>query len=47
MSNNTKALILALTIEGSELRAALAEAQELPMETAVDEGKMHARVEEL
>ncbi|WP_279603552.1 hypothetical protein [Methylobacterium sp. E-041] len=44
MSDETTALILALATENVELRAALAEAQELLIETAVDAGEMHARV---
>ena len=47
MSDETTALVLALATENAELRAALAEAQELLIETAVDAGEMHARVEEL
>ncbi|MCJ2042921.1 hypothetical protein MKK55_28825 [Methylobacterium sp. J-059] len=47
MSDETTALILALATEIAELRAALAEAQELLIETAVDAGEMHARIEEL
>ncbi|MCJ2106420.1 hypothetical protein MKK70_13710 [Methylobacterium sp. E-041] len=47
MSDETTALVLAFATENAELRAALAEAQELLIETAVDAGEMHARVEEL
>jgi hypothetical protein len=47
MSDETTTLVLALATENAELRAALAEAQELLIETAVDAGEMHARVEEL
>ena len=47
MSNNTAALILALATENAELRAALAEAQDLLVETAVDAGELHARIKEL
>ena len=47
MSDETTALVLVLATENAELRAALAEAQELLIETAVDAGEMHARVEEL
>ncbi|MCJ2010850.1 hypothetical protein, partial [Methylobacterium sp. J-092] len=47
MSDETTALVLALATENTKLRAALAEAQELLIETAVDAGEMHARVEEL
>ena len=47
MSNETTALVLALATENAELRAALAEAQELLIETAIDAGEMHARLEEV
>jgi hypothetical protein len=47
MSDDTAALILALATENVELRAALAEAQDLLVETAVDAGEMHARLEEV
>ena len=47
MSDGTANLILALATENAELRLALAEAQDLLVETAVDAGELHARVEEL
>lgn len=47
MSDETTALVLALVTENAELRAQLAEAQELLVETAVDAGELHARVEDL
>ncbi|TXM63978.1 hypothetical protein [Methylobacterium sp. WL120] len=47
MSDDTVNLILALATENAELRAQLAEAQDLLVETAVDAGELHARVEEL
>ena len=47
MSDDTAAVILALATEIAELRAALAEAQELLIETAVDAGEMHTRLEEV
>ncbi|TXN73435.1 hypothetical protein [Methylobacterium sp. WL6] len=47
MSDDTMALVLALATENAELCAALAEAQELLIETAVDAGEMHARFEDL
>ncbi|TXM94382.1 hypothetical protein FV222_21460 [Methylobacterium sp. WL103] len=47
MSDDTAALVLALATENAELRAALAEAQELLIETAVDAGEMHAGLEEV
>ena len=37
----------ALATENAELRAALAETQELLIETAVDAGELHGRIEEL
>ncbi|MCJ2008079.1 hypothetical protein MKK60_13480 [Methylobacterium sp. J-092] len=40
-------MVVALATENAELRAALAEAQELLIETAVDAGEMHARIEVL
>ena len=47
MSDDEAAVILALATENAELRAALAEAQELLIETAVDAGEMHAENEAL
>ncbi|WP_246689755.1 hypothetical protein [Methylobacterium sp. WL116] len=47
MSDETAALLLALATENAKLRAALAEAQELLIKTAVDAGEMHARLEEV
>ena len=47
MSDETTVLVLALATENAELRAALAEAQELLIETAVDAGEMHAENEAL
>ncbi|MCJ2107023.1 hypothetical protein MKK70_16885 [Methylobacterium sp. E-041] len=47
MGDETTALVVALATENAELRAALAQAQELLIETAVDAGEMHARVDEL
>ncbi|WP_246689615.1 hypothetical protein [Methylobacterium sp. WL116] len=47
MSGEPTTLILALATENAELRAQLAEAQELLVETAVDAGEMHARLEEV
>ena len=47
MTDDTAAVILALSTEKAELRAALAEAQELLIETAVDAGELHGRIEEL
>ena len=47
MNEDAAALVLAFATENAELRAALAEAQELLIETAVDAGEMHARLEEV
>ncbi|TXM66785.1 hypothetical protein FV226_22990 [Methylobacterium sp. WL12] len=47
MSDDTANLILALATENVELRTQLAEAQDLLVETAVDAGEMHARLEEV
>ncbi|TXN27645.1 hypothetical protein FV232_26005 [Methylobacterium sp. WL30] len=47
MSDDTAAVILALATENAELRAQLAEAQDLLVEVAVDAGVMHAEVEAL
>lgn len=38
---------LAMAVEMSELRAQLGEAQDLLVETAIDAGHLHARIEEL
>jgi len=47
MGDDTTALVLALATENAQLRAALAEAQDLLVETAVDAGELHARVGDL
>lgn len=47
MSYETAALILTLATENAELRAQLAEAQDLLVEMAVDAGEIHAEVEAL
>ncbi|WP_187276153.1 hypothetical protein [Methylobacterium sp. WL116] len=47
MSDETTALVLALATENAELRAALTEAQELLIETAIDAGEMHEEIEAL
>ncbi|WP_336490050.1 hypothetical protein [Methylobacterium nigriterrae] len=47
MGDADKLTILALATENAELRGQLAEAQDLPVETAIDAGQMHARVEAL
>jgi Tfp pilus assembly protein PilN len=45
MSNDLAALLLALATENAELRQQLATAQDLLMETAIDAGHLHARIE--
>lgn len=40
-------LVLALTVENSELRQQLGEAQEQLVEMAIDAGQLHARIEAL
>ena len=47
MSDETATLILALATENAELRAQMAEAQDMLVETAVDAGEMHAENEAL
>ena len=47
MGDDTAVLVIALATENAELRAALSQAQELLIETAVDAGEMHARLEEV
>ena len=42
MSDDTAAVILALSTENAELRAGVTETQELLIETAVDAGERHA-----
>ncbi|MCJ2066135.1 hypothetical protein MKK63_26045 [Methylobacterium sp. J-088] len=45
MSEDLAALLLALATENTDLRQQLATAQDMPMETAVDAGHLHARIE--
>ena len=45
MSDDLAALLLALAIENTELRQQLAAAQDMLMETAIDAGHLHARIE--
>lgn len=47
MASATELLVLELATENAELRVQLAEAQDLLIETAVDAGELHARVEAL
>ena len=45
MSDDLAALLLALATENAELRRELASAQDMLMETAIDAGHLHARIE--
>jgi hypothetical protein len=45
VSDDLAALLLALATENAELRLQLATAQDLLMETAIDAGHLHARIE--
>lgn len=45
MGDDVAALLLALATENVELRAQLATSQNLLMETAIDAGHLHARIE--
>ena len=45
--NGPSSLILALAVENAELHQQLAIAQDMLMETAIDAGQLHARVEAL
>ena len=45
MSDDLAALLLALATENAELRQQLAAAQDMLMETAIDAGHLHARIE--
>ena len=45
MSDDLAALLLALAAENAELRQQLTTAQDLLMETAIDAGHLHARIE--
>ena len=45
MSDDLAALLLALATENAELRQQLATAQDMLMETAIDAGHQHARIE--
>ena len=45
MSDDLDALLLALATENAELRQQLANAQDMLMETAIDAGHLHARIE--
>lgn len=45
MGDDVAALLLALATKNAELRAQLAAAQDMVMETAIDAGHLHARIE--
>ena len=45
MSDDLAALLLALAAENAELRQQLTTAQDLLMETAIEAGHLHARIE--
>lgn len=47
MGDDVAAILLTMAAENAELRAQLAAAQDMLMETAIDAGQMHARVEAL
>ena len=47
MSDDLAALLLALATENAELRQQLATAQDMLMETSIEAGHLHARVEEV
>ncbi|ACB28283.1 hypothetical protein [Methylobacterium radiotolerans] len=45
MGDDVAALLLALAAENAELHQQLAAAQGMLMETAIDAGRLHARIE--
>jgi predicted nuclease with TOPRIM domain len=47
MGDDNAGLLLALAAENAELRQQLASAQDLLVETAIDAGQLHARIEVL
>ena len=47
MRENYDGLLVALATENTELRRQLASAQDLLVETAIDAGELHARIEAL
>lgn len=47
MASANELLVLELATENAELRAQLAQVQDMLVETAVDAGELHARIEEL
>lgn len=47
MDDAAKGLVLAMAIKISELRQQLARAQDLLVETAIDAGHLHARIEQV
>lgn len=47
MGNDVAALLLTLAAENAELREQLAAVQDMLVETAIDAGQLHARIEVL
>ncbi|MGU3544646.1 hypothetical protein [Methylobacterium sp. A52T] len=47
MGDDVAAILLTLVTENSELREQLASAQDMLMETAIDAGQLHARIQGL
>ena len=47
MGDDVAAILLTLVTENSELREQLASAQDMLMETAIDVGQLHARIQGL
>jgi uncharacterized coiled-coil DUF342 family protein len=47
MGQDNTGLLLALAAENAELRQQLASAQDMLVETAIDAGQLHARIEAL
>lgn len=47
MEDARGSLVLAMAVEITELRQQLAEAQDLLVETAIDAGRLHAKIESL
>ncbi|AIQ89269.1 MULTISPECIES: hypothetical protein [Methylobacterium] len=47
MGDDVAAILLTLATENVELREQLATAQDMLMETAVDAGQLHARIQDL
>ncbi len=47
MGNDVAAILLTLAAENAELHEQLAAAQEMLVETAIDAGQLHARIQDL